>query len=214
MGGCSARVGFVIMFTCTLSPRPRLRSRSSSEPSNATRPDGFTRRFLIDGPSSGSTAMERLQSAALTMQPCETISATRNTITGNGRLQASFCLYWTDMELSTIWLTRSIDDRVYPWPFRPAGRRRHETVVGLVRMPGSKDGVHRRLKPDGVSAVRRGRQHHRDRGGPPSWAARNREGYRVNSCRRSLVIRRRTEPSSTRSPTRTMAPPRISGSTR
>ena len=32
-------------------------------------------------------------------------------------------------------------------------------------------------------------------------------------CRRSLVIRRRTEPSCTRSPTRTTAPPRIAGST-
>src|SRR5215217_5083085 len=36
---------------------------------------------------------------------------------------------------------------------------------------------------------------------------------RDNKCRRSLVIRRRSDPSSTRSPTRTMAPPRISGST-
>ena len=38
-------------------------------------------------------------------------------------------------------------------------------------------------------------------------------GQRVSSWRRSLVIRRRTDPSSTRSPTRMIAPPRISGST-
>src|SRR5215217_2433118 len=52
-------------------------------------------------------------------------------------------------------------------------------------------------------------------GGPCTRSQCTTRGHhqRDNKCRRSLVIRRRSDPSSTRSPTRTMAPPRISGST-